>query len=213
MHLVLRAGIRGGLACALRACALFVCLAGLVLVAYAAEVDLRAAADEVALSATTALAFVPDVAVPVLSFHAVACLVLAGFLLAAVVLWWSGRGKTRPAASHTPGSASMVSESAGGTRIEQQLSASVTAVTQPAASSTVVLRGVRFQLAHAQTGRLIWTYSGEGAALAFVRDVVRLRSHRDAAQFELRMVDNGARTTTLARGEQLVRLALEDRVL
>jgi hypothetical protein len=76
-----------------------------------------------------------------------------------------------------------------------------------------VLDGVTFQVAHARTGRLIWTYRREGIALGFVRDVVRVRSHHDAAQFELRMVDQYARATTLARGEQLVRLALEDRVL
>jgi hypothetical protein len=152
------------------------------------------------------------VAIPALTFHVVACLVLAGFFLAAVLLWCGGRG-TPPPASHTAGSAAATVEPAGSLRIEQHLSPSGMAAMQPAALSTVVLRGVSFQLAHAQTGRLIWTYSREGAALGFVRDVVRLRSHRDAAQFELRMIDHGARTTTLARGEQLVRLALEDRVL
>ncbi|MBV9601562.1 MAG: hypothetical protein JOZ87_32535 [Chloroflexi bacterium] len=78
---------------------------------------------------------------------------------------------------------------------------------------TVSADGTVFQVAHARTGKLIWTYAREGSALGFVRDVVRVRSHADAAQFELRIVHGGARTYTVAQGEQLVRRALEDRVL
>lgn len=70
-----------------------------------------------------------------------------------------------------------------------------------------------FEVTHAHTGKLIWTYTSEGAALGFVRDVVRLRSHHDAAQFQLRMVIGATGTTTIADGEELVRRALEDRVL
>jgi hypothetical protein len=73
--------------------------------------------------------------------------------------------------------------------------------------------GTVFQVADARTGKLIWTYAREAAALGFVRDVVRVRCHADAAQFELRIVHHGARTLTVAQGEQLVRRALEDRVL
>jgi hypothetical protein len=79
--------------------------------------------------------------------------------------------------------------------------------------STVYPDGTVFQVAHAGTGKLIWTYAREGSALGFVRDVVRVRSHADAAQFELRIVRRDARAYTLAQGEQLVRRALEDRVL
>jgi len=53
----------------------------------------------------------------------------------------------------------------------------------------------------------------EAAALGFIRDIVRFRSHHDAAQFQLRMVDRTMGTTTVAEGTQLVKLALEDRVL
>jgi hypothetical protein len=60
---------------------------------------------------------------------------------------------------------------------------------------------------------LIRAYAHEGAALGFVRDVIRLRGHQDAAQFELRTLHPGAQTIVLAEGEQLVKRALEDRVL
>jgi len=72
---------------------------------------------------------------------------------------------------------------------------------------------VCFQLAHKLTGRLIHTYAREGAALAFVRDIVRLRSRQDAAQFRLRVVPRDAPPATVAEGDQLVQMALEDRVL
>ena len=70
-----------------------------------------------------------------------------------------------------------------------------------------------FQIAYERSGKIIWTYPREGAALGFVRDVVRLASHAEAAQFELRLVHRDARTYTIARGEQLVRRAVEDQVL
>ena len=156
----------------------------------------------------------PEMATPTFSVHLVAGVALASFFVAAGLLWWSGRG-TRVHQRQVFVAPS--EDTAPRPQVESQATALVVrtlAVRQVAPpSSTVLLHGVRFQLAHAQTGRLIWTYAREGAALGFVRDVVRLRSHRDAAQFELRMVDEGSRTTTLARGEQLVRLALEDRVL
>jgi len=77
----------------------------------------------------------------------------------------------------------------------------------------VSLEGVVFQIWQMQTGRFVWTFLREGTALGFVRDVVRLRSHQDAAQFELRMVCRAVVTSKLAEGEQLVKLALQDRVL
>jgi len=72
---------------------------------------------------------------------------------------------------------------------------------------------VCFQLADTMTERLIHTYTRESAALAFVRDIVRLRSRQDAAHFRLRAVPRGALPETVAEGEQLVQRALEDRVL
>jgi hypothetical protein len=100
--------------------------------------------------------------------------------------------------------------------------AAVTA-TQPAAlsfpaepaepASPLDVDATVFQVAHARSGKLIWTYAREGLALGFVRDVVRVRSHADAAQFELRVVHRGATSYTVAQGQQLVRRALEDRVL
>src|SRR4051794_10819286 len=177
------------------------------------------------------------------SFQLVASAALVGFLLAALLLWYFGRksayerpdGVVAPAqVAHARVAHARVADGVAATaqvahaefaaaQVAQRPPSSCVAVSVavpsngPAGSqasvSTSSWHGLGFQLADAQSGRLIWTYAREGVALGFVRDVVRLRSHREAAQFELRLVDGGARTTTLARGEQLVRLALEDRVL
>jgi enoyl-CoA hydratase/carnithine racemase len=72
---------------------------------------------------------------------------------------------------------------------------------------------IAFQLSHVETGKLIRTYAREAAALGFVRDVVRLRGRLEAAQFELRALHTDAPTTTVAEADQLVKRALEDRVL
>jgi len=72
---------------------------------------------------------------------------------------------------------------------------------------------VAFQLAETDTGKLIRTYTHEGPALGFIRDVVRLRGHEDAAQFQLRMVRSQTLPTIVAEGDRLVKQALEDRVL
>jgi hypothetical protein len=96
--------------------------------------------------------------------------------------------------------------------VDQPAAPSATHVAQEAYPS-VYADGTVFEVAHAGSGKLIWTYSREGSALGFVRDVVRVRSHADAAQFELRIVHGGVRGYTVAQGEQLVRRALEDRVL
>jgi hypothetical protein len=72
---------------------------------------------------------------------------------------------------------------------------------------------VAFQLAETDTGKLIRTYTHEGPALGFIRDVVRLRGHEDAAQFQLRMVRSQTLPTVVAEGDRLVKQALEDRVL
>jgi hypothetical protein len=63
----------------------------------------------------------------------------------------------------------------------------------------------------APTRRQIHTYTCEGPALAFVRDIVF--GHEDAAQFELRAIYADEKTSLIAGGRQLLRRALEDRVL
>lgn len=174
------------------------------------------------------------------SFQLVAGITLVGFMLAALLLWYCGRGR----AAYQAADGVAVSVASGRPRVAQRPTAvaapaatvptaalapaalapaaappaaawpaSVPTISQAVSQPVGSRHGLRFQLAHAQTGRPIWTYAREGVALGFVRDVVRLRSHLEAAQFELRLVESGARTTTLARGEQLVRLALEDQVL
>ena len=49
--------------------------------------------------------------------------------------------------------------------------------------------GVAFELRHLLSGAVIRVYPSEGPALAFVRDVVRLRGHHDAARFALTYTD------------------------
>ena len=61
------------------------------------------------------------------------------------------------------------------------------------------------------TGGLVHAYASEGAALAFVRDVVVFAGREAGAQFQLVRVDASARTTVVAEGEALVRRAVEDR--
>jgi hypothetical protein len=61
------------------------------------------------------------------------------------------------------------------------------------------------------TGGLVHRYSTEGAALAFVRDVVRVAGHERAACFTLNEQDPQGEMHTVAEGTGLVRLAVQDR--
>jgi hypothetical protein len=75
------------------------------------------------------------------------------------------------------------------------------------------LDGRVYQLLFAHSRQLVHTFASEGAALALLRDIVRVRGHRDAAQFELCEVRNGVPQAPIATGDDLVRRAVEDRVL
>ena len=70
-----------------------------------------------------------------------------------------------------------------------------------------------FELWHLKTGTLIRGYQTEGAALAFIRDVLLFASREEVAQFRLRRTDTAERTTVLHEGEALLQRAIEDRVL
>ena len=70
---------------------------------------------------------------------------------------------------------------------------------------------VVFELRRRGTGRLIHVYATEGAALAFVRDVIRIGGRDQAASFTLDQQDEQGQTRTLAEGLGLVQRALEDR--
>jgi hypothetical protein len=71
---------------------------------------------------------------------------------------------------------------------------------------------MQFQLRFT-TGGVVHSYESEGATLAFVRDVVVFAGHQAGTQFQLVRVNAGGRMTLIAKGEALVRFALEDRVL
>ena len=68
-----------------------------------------------------------------------------------------------------------------------------------------------FELRHLDSGKLIHQYRTEGAALAFVRDVVRVAGRERAARFTLEERDTGGQSHNLATGAALVQRALEDR--
>jgi hypothetical protein len=70
---------------------------------------------------------------------------------------------------------------------------------------------VRFDLRRLDTGALVHHYVTEGAALAFVRDVVRIAGHQQAETFALDEQDAEGEVFTIAEGADLVRRALEDR--
>ena len=70
---------------------------------------------------------------------------------------------------------------------------------------------VRFELWHESSGRLVRGYPTEGAALAFLRDVVRVGGRQQAAEFRLEQREENGETHTLASGEGLVQRSLEDR--
>jgi len=69
---------------------------------------------------------------------------------------------------------------------------------------------VSYHLRHLDTGAVVHTYDKEGAALAFLRDVVRLGSHAAARQFVLAYEDQRGGMHTIAEGEALMTRALED---
>ncbi|MCA1645259.1 MAG: hypothetical protein LC797_07235 [Chloroflexi bacterium] len=60
-------------------------------------------------------------------------------------------------------------------------------------------------------GTLVHRYPTEGAALAFVRDVVRVVGRDRAATFTLARCEENAEPLVLASGADLVQRALEDR--
>jgi hypothetical protein len=70
---------------------------------------------------------------------------------------------------------------------------------------------VVFVLRRRDTGSLVRHYASEGAALAFVRDVIRVGGREQAAGFVLDQQDERGQTYTLAEGMALVQRALEDR--
>jgi hypothetical protein len=69
---------------------------------------------------------------------------------------------------------------------------------------------VPYQLRHLDTGAVVRTYEKEGAALAFLRDVIRLGSRDAASRFSLTQDDEQGGTRTISEGEALMRRALED---
>ncbi len=69
---------------------------------------------------------------------------------------------------------------------------------------------VVFELRRQDTGNLVHVYATEGAALAFVRDVVRIGGRDQAACFALDERDEQDQIRRLAEGAALVRRALED---
>ncbi len=71
--------------------------------------------------------------------------------------------------------------------------------------------GVVFDLRRLDTGSLVHQYATEGAALAFIRDVVRIRGREQAACFVLDERDVQGNTHAVAEGADLVRRALQDR--
>ena len=68
-----------------------------------------------------------------------------------------------------------------------------------------------FELRYREGGKLVHTYASEGAALAFVRDVVRVGGREQAAQFSLDERNERGEVRTIAVGPPLVQRALEDR--
>ena len=68
-----------------------------------------------------------------------------------------------------------------------------------------------FELRRLDTGGLVHEYATEGAALAFLRDVVRIGGREQAACFALNERDEQGQVRTLAEGAALVQRALEDR--
>ncbi len=72
---------------------------------------------------------------------------------------------------------------------------------------------VGFDLRRLDTGVLVHQYATEGAALAFLRDVVRIGGREQAAIFALDEHNEDGTVQTIARGADLVLRALQDRAL
>ena len=72
-------------------------------------------------------------------------------------------------------------------------------------------RTLVFQLRRLDTGGLVHRYDTEGTALAFVRDVVRVAGHEQAACFALYEEDSEGRERPISEGADLVWRALQDR--
>jgi hypothetical protein len=70
---------------------------------------------------------------------------------------------------------------------------------------------VVFNLRRLDTGGLVHRYPSEGAALAFIRDVVRIGGHKQAACFVLDNENEQGEARQIADGPELVRRALQDR--
>ena len=68
-----------------------------------------------------------------------------------------------------------------------------------------------FDLRRLDTGALVHHYATEAAALAFVRDVVRVVGHDQAATFALDERDADGNVHSIAQRADLVRRALQDR--
>jgi hypothetical protein len=72
--------------------------------------------------------------------------------------------------------------------------------------------GVAFELRYLKTDALVHVYRTESAALAFVRDVIRIGGKDRAAGFTLwEREGDGGGTREVASGAALVQRALEDR--
>jgi hypothetical protein len=74
-----------------------------------------------------------------------------------------------------------------------------------------MFRTVVFELRRLETGGLVHRYDTEGAALAFLRDVVRVAGHEQATSFGLCQQDSVGREHPIAKGADLVWRALQDR--
>ncbi len=68
-----------------------------------------------------------------------------------------------------------------------------------------------YRLQYRDTGALVRAYETEGAALAFVRDVVRFGGREEAGRFALVEEDAAGQITVVAEDEDLVIRALQDR--
>jgi hypothetical protein len=72
---------------------------------------------------------------------------------------------------------------------------------------------VLFELRRLDTGDLVHRYPTEAAALAFVRDVIRIGGHDQAAIFALDACNPDGQVRRVAEGVALVQRALEYRVM
>jgi hypothetical protein len=70
---------------------------------------------------------------------------------------------------------------------------------------------VVFELRLQESGKLVHCYPAESAALAFMRDVVRIGGRDQAARFSLEECDERGERRIIAAGAVLVQRALEDR--